>query len=221
MSQVFHRSANTISRVSIIGAGLLAGGLLLVLFLMFRSPIVTAQGIPREQPVQFSHLHHVSDNGIDCRYCHTTAETAASAGIPPTQTCMNCHAQIWTNAPELEPVRQSWATGEPLNWNRVHDMPDYVYFNHSVHVQNGVGCESCHGRVDQMALVYKAEPMTMEWCLECHRDPSKFVRPKDQVFTMGWHPVVDGQEVDQSVLGPQLVEEYGIESKTDCWYCHR
>lgn len=216
MSQIFHRSANTISRVSIFAALFLAGGLLLVLYIMFRSPVVTAEGIPRVQPVQFSHQHHVADNGIDCRYCHTSVEVSASAGIPPTETCMNCHSQIWTNSEELAPVRESWETGEPLEWVRVHDMADYVYFNHSIHVQNGIGCESCHGRVDTMALVYKAEPMTMEWCLECHTNPEDYVRPKDEVFTMGWHP-----PVDQAELGPQLVEEYGIEEKIDCWYCHR
>ena len=216
MPQIFHRSANTISKASIAAVVLLATLVLVALFVIFRSPVVTAEGIARVQPVQFSHEHHVNDDGIDCRYCHTSVENSSSAGIPPTETCMNCHSQIWSDSPQLAPVRESWETGEPLEWVRVHDMPDYVYFNHSIHVNKGVGCETCHGRVDQMPLMMKAEPMTMEWCLDCHRNPEEYVRPVDEVYTMGWHP-----PVDQEVLGAQLVEEYDIESKTDCYYCHR
>jgi hypothetical protein len=218
MPQIFHRSTNTISRVTIFGALFVVAGLLAVGLIIFRSPVVTAVGIARPQPVQFSHEHHVNDDGIDCRYCHTSVEESAFAGIPPTQTCMNCHSQIWTDAPELAPVIASWETGEPLQWTRVHDLDDFVYFNHSIHVQNGVGCETCHGRVDQMPLMMKAEPMTMEWCLDCHRDPAKNLRPREEVFTMGYHP-----EIDQATLGVQLLEDYGIEVERldDCHICHR
>ncbi len=216
MPQIFHRSTNTISRVTIFGAVFFLAGLLTILYMLFRSPYVTAEGVARVQPVQFSHEHHVNDDGIDCRYCHTSVEVSSSAGMPPTETCMNCHSQIWSDSPQLAPVLESWETGEPIEWVRVHDLADYVYFNHSIHVQNGIGCESCHGRVDQMPLMMKSEPMTMQWCLDCHTNPAEYVRPREEVFTMGWHP-----PVEQSELGPQLVEEYQIESKIDCYYCHR
>ncbi|MGH2541422.1 MAG: cytochrome c3 family protein [Ardenticatenaceae bacterium] len=216
MPQIFHRSTNTISRVTIFGAVFIVAGLMGIGYTVYRSPVITAVGEVRPQPVQFSHEHHVFDDGIDCRYCHTSVEESAFAGFPPTQTCMNCHSQIWTDSPALAPVIESWETGAPIEWRRVHDMPDFVYFNHSIHVQNGFGCETCHGRVDQMPLMMKTEPMTMQWCLDCHREPAQYVRPLEEVFTMGYEP-----PVDQSVLGRQLVEEYGIESKTDCWICHR
>ncbi|HYN88200.1 MAG TPA: cytochrome c3 family protein, partial [Ardenticatenaceae bacterium] len=202
--------------VTIFGADFMAGGTLIVLYLLARSPYSTAVGVVRAQPVQFSHEHHVRDDGIDCRYCHTTVEVSPFAGIPPTETCMNCHRQIWSQSPALAPVRESWENGEPLHWTRVHDLPDFVYFNHSIHVQKGIGCESCHGRVDLMPLMMKAETMQMEWCLDCHRAPEKFVRPREEVFTMGWQP-----PEDQEVLGQRLVQEYGIERKLDCTTCHR
>jgi hypothetical protein len=184
-----------------------------------RSPYVTEAGIARRQPVPFSHKHHVSDDGIDCRYCHTTVETSSFAGLPPTSTCMNCHSQIWSDSPVLEPVRTSFRTGEPLRWTRVHNLPEFVYFDHSIHVNKGVGCSTCHGRVDQMALTYQVASLQMEWCLECHQNPEKYVRPRDEVFNMAWQP-----PSNQEDLGRQLVKSYRIKdsrSLTNCSTCHR
>jgi hypothetical protein len=181
-----------------------------------RSSYVTRAQEFIEQPVQFSHLHHVGDDGIDCRYCHTSVETSAFAGIPPTKTCMNCHSQIFATAPILEPVRSSFRDDRALRWIRVHDLPDFVYFNHSVHIKKGVGCETCHGRIDRMPLTLQENSLQMEWCLDCHRDPSRFVRPRAAIFTMGYRP-----EKPQSELGPQLIKEYGIAANTNCSTCHR
>ena len=215
MAQIFPRNANTIARVSIVALVILvgAGGWLLSAF--SRSAFTTDEGLILKQPIPFSHDHHTAGLGIDCRYCHTSVEVAASAGIPPTATCMNCHKQIWSDSPMLEPVRTSFATGVPIEWERVYDLPDFVKFNHSIHVGKGVGCASCHGRVDQMPLIYQAAPLTMEWCLECHRNPEKFVRPRSEVFNMAW------KAADQATLGEQLVEEYGVKSKINCSVCHR
>lgn len=218
MAQIFHRSTNTIARASIFG------GLILLLVLLFlinevnRSSYVTQQDVARDQPVQFSHEHHVSGLGIDCRYCHTSVEVSATAGIPPTETCMSCHSQVWTNAPILEPIRASFKSGKPLRWTRVHDLPDFSYFNHSIHVTKGIGCESCHGRVDKMPLMRQASTLQMEWCLSCHRNPEKFIRPRDQVFTMGYVP-----KEEQSTLGPKLVDAYHVNVRqlTNCSICHR
>ena len=214
MGQIFHRSTNTLSRVTIFGAVFFVGFVLWVIGGIVRSPYFTNQGVAREQPVPFSHQHHVAGLGIDCRYCHTSVETAAFAGIPPTQTCMNCHAQIWTNAQMLEPVRSSFATGTPLVWSRVHRLPDFVHFNHSIHIAKGIGCSSCHGRIDKMGLTYQASPLTMEWCLQCHENPEKNVRPKSEVFNMAYTPV------NQAELGPRLVKEYKIQRLTNCSTCH-
>jgi hypothetical protein len=186
MAQIFPRSTNAISRVSIFGAAFFALGLLIVVYTIMRSPYVTQVNVVLDQPVPFSHQHHVEGLGIDCRYCHTTVERSSFAGIPPTETCMSCHSQIWTNAAMLEPVRESMRTGVPIRWNRVHDLPDYAYFNHQIHVSKGVGCASCHGRVDKMPLMWKDQPLTMEWCLECHRHPERHLRPKEEVFNMAW-----------------------------------
>ena len=216
MPQIFRRSANTIARASIVGIVLLASGAIGLLIVIGRSSYVTRADEFVEQPIQFSHLHHAGDDGIDCRYCHTSVETSGFAGIPPTKTCMNCHSQIWTNAAILEPVRASFREDRPLRWVRVHDLPDFVYFNHSVHVKKGMGCETCHGRVDQMPLTVQRNSLQMEWCLYCHRDPAQFVRPRSEVFTMGYRP-----QVPQSELGPKLVSEYGIQSLTTCSTCHR
>ena len=142
--------------------------------------------VAREQPVPFSHKHHVGDDGIDCRYCHTSVETSSFAGLPPTETCMSCHSQIWANAELLEPVRASFRTGKSIAWTRVHDLPDFVYFNHSIHVNKGIGCSTCHGRVDQMPLTYKVNTLYMQWCVECHRNPAQYVRPRDQVFNIAY-----------------------------------
>jgi hypothetical protein len=214
MAQIFHRSANTISRVTIFGAIFIAAFVLWVIGGIIRSPYFTNQGIEREQIVPFSHQHHVGGLGIDCRYCHTSVETSFFAGIPPTSTCMNCHAQIWTNAQLLAPVRNSFATGRPLVWSRVNRLPDFVHFNHSIHVAKGIGCVSCHGRVDKMNLMYQAMPLTMSWCLGCHNNPERYVRPREQVFNMTYEPP------NQAVDGPRLVKLYNIRKFTHCSTCH-
>jgi hypothetical protein len=216
MSQIFHPSTNTISKLSIFGAVFFLGGSLWVLAEMNRSSYMTQTFVPRNQPVPFSHKHHVAGLGIDCRHCHTTVEDSAFAGIPPTKTCVNCHSQIWKDSPMLEPVRASFRNDESIEWTRVHDLPDFVYFNHSIHVKKGIGCESCHGRVDQMPLVWKANTLQMEWCLNCHRHPERSVRPREEVFTMGWEP-----PADDPGLGERLMKEYNIRRATDCSVCHR
>ncbi|HEY9463786.1 MAG TPA: cytochrome c3 family protein [Vicinamibacterales bacterium] len=216
MPQIFHRSANTLSKVSLAGILLLVGGLIGLAMLLGRSSYVTRAQEYIEQPVQFSHLHHVLDDGIDCRYCHTSVETSSFAGIPPTKTCMNCHSQIWQSAPILEPVRASFREDKPMTWVRVHDLPDFVYFNHSIHVKKGMGCETCHGRIDQMPLTRQQNSLQMEWCTNCHRNPQDYVRPREEVFTMGYRP-----REDQATLGPKLVKEYNIKPSTDCSTCHR
>jgi len=216
MSQIFHHSTNTLSRFSIFGvAFLVLGGLWLTLEVN-RSPYVTRAFEAREQPVPFSHAHHVGGMGIDCRYCHVSVEGAAAAGLPPTKTCMNCHSQIWSQSPTLEPVRESFRSDKSIEWTRVHDLPDFVYFNHSAHVNKGVGCATCHGRIDQMPLVWQEKSLQMEWCLECHRAPERFLRPKSEVFNMAWEP-----PTDQLEQGRRLVAEYGVHPRTSCSTCHR
>jgi hypothetical protein len=197
-----------------------------------RSPYVTYAGIVRPQPAPFSHQHHVAALGIDCRYCHTSVENSSFAGIPPTRTCMNCHSQIWTSAPLLEPVRESFRSGKSLVWNRVNDLPDFVYFDHSIHVTKGVGCNTCHGPVDRMPLMFNYASLQMEWCIGCHRDPAKALRPRDQVFNMRYQQptsdlpvVIDGKSfTDQASLGTYLVGKYHVRSVLDitsCSTCHR
>ncbi len=195
MAQIFDRSSNALARMGLVLTGLIVIALGVTLDQLQRSPWVTRQGQRAEQPVPFSHRHHVQGLGLQCQYCHTTVEKSSYAGIPPTRTCMNCHAQIWTNAALLEPVRQSWATGESIPWVKVHDLPDFVYFSHEIHVNKGIGCASCHGRVDKMPLMYAQNTLQMEWCLDCHRDPAKNLRPTSEIYNMAWesptedHPV--------------------------------
>jgi hypothetical protein len=186
MAQLFDRSSNALARASLVLSGLIVIALGVTLDQLQRSPWVTRQGQRPDQPVPFSHKHHVQGLGVQCQYCHTTVEKSSYAGIPPTKTCMNCHAQIWTNAQLLEPVRESWATGKSLPWIKVHDLPDYVYFSHEIHVHKGVGCASCHGRVDQMPLMYAENTLQMEWCLNCHRNPAKNLRPTSEIYNMAW-----------------------------------
>jgi hypothetical protein len=186
MAQVFDRSSNALARASLVLTGLIVIALGVALNSLQRSPWVTRQGQRPDQPVPFSHKHHVEGLGLQCQYCHTSVEKSSYAGIPPTKTCINCHSQIWTNAQLLEPVRQSWATGESLQWIRVHDLPDYVYFNHEIHVNKGIGCASCHGRVDQMPLMYMENSLQMEWCLNCHRNPTGNLRPTSEIYNMSW-----------------------------------
>jgi hypothetical protein len=218
MAETFHPSANSFARVTIFGAlvflALLAG----IGLAVARSDYTTRVGVIQPQPAPFSHGHHVAGLGIDCRYCHASVDVSSFAGMPATHTCMTCHSQIWNDSPMLAPVRESYISGRPLAWNRVHDLNDFVYFNHSIHVQKGVGCATCHGAVDEMPLIWKAEPMTMEWCLACHRAPEHFLRPKEAVFDMAYQP-----PADQVALGRQLIEEYHIVTQrlTDCYICHR
>jgi len=217
MAQIFPQSANTLSKVSIIVGLVVVAGLGGTAFeLGADSSYATNQGIAKTQPIPFSHTHHVGSMGIDCRYCHSTVETSAYANIPPTKTCMNCHSQIWVNSPTLEPVRASYRTDQSIPWVKVHDLPDFVYFNHSIHVKKGVGCETCHGRVDQMALMSQKNNLEMRWCLDCHRHPEQYVRPRKFVTTMGYVP--DG---DQEEIGRKLVQDYHIQKLETCYTCHR
>jgi Zn ribbon nucleic-acid-binding protein len=216
MSQIFHRSTNTISRVSIFGALFVVAGLLWLLAAVNRSPWVTAAHVAREQPIQFSHERHVGGNGIDCRYCHTSVEDSPFAGIPPTKTCMNCHSEIFANSAFLEPVRASFRTNTAIHWTRVHDLPDFAYFNHSIHVKKGVGCTTCHGQVDRMPLMWQEQSLQMEWCVDCHRNPERYVRPRDAVFSVTYRP-----PSNQLELGTRLVAEYEIQKLTSCSTCHR
>jgi hypothetical protein len=219
MAQIFHPSTNTFAKATIFGAVFFIAGLAGIGLLWVRSPYATGVGVVQPQPVQFSHEHHVRGLGIDCRYCHTAVEESANAGLPPTHTYMSCHSQIWNDSPALEPVRESYRTGVPIAWTRVHDLPDHVYFNHSIHIHQGVGCVTCHGRVDEMPLMWKAQPMTMEWCLDCHRQPEQHLRPREFVFDLDWTPAED-----QRTLGRRLIEEYHIpagQRLTECYICHR
>jgi hypothetical protein len=216
MAQIFHRSSNSLAKVTIVAVLLIVGGVVLAAYKINAGSFITDVGVAPGQPVPFSHKHHVGDDGIDCRYCHTSVETSSFAGIPPTETCMGCHSQIWANAELLEPVRASLRTGKSLEWARVHDLPDFVYFNHSIHINKGIGCSTCHGRVDQMPLTYKVNTLYMQWCIGCHRNPAQFVRPRDQVFNIAYQ-----YPDNQLELGIRLVKEYKIQSLTDCVTCHR
>lgn len=195
MPQIFDRSSNALARMSLVLTGLIVIALGVTLDQLQRSPWVTRQGQRPDQPVPFSHKHHVQGLGLQCQYCHTTVEKSSYAGIPPTRTCMNCHAQIWTNAQLLEPVRNSWYTGQSIPWIKVHDLPDYVYFNHEIHVNKGIGCATCHGQVDQMPLMYAQNTLQMEWCLNCHRNPSKNLRPTSEIYNMAWEKPAEDKPV--------------------------
>ncbi|MCK1386944.1 cytochrome c3 family protein [Bradyrhizobium sp. 21] len=216
--QLFRPGANTIATVVIAAIGampVLAVGLS---YEVMRSPYITNQNVTRNQPVPFSHEHHVSGLGLDCRYCHTSVENARFAGIPPTETCMTCHSQIWTNAQMLAPVRESLGKNQPMAWERVHRLPGYVYFDHSVHVAKGVGCTTCHGDVGGMRLMRQAAPLTMQWCLDCHRAPERYLRPREAVFDPTWQT-----PKNQAEVGPRLAARYHINTRhlTDCTICHR
>jgi len=232
MSQIFPKSANATARMSLAGVLTLVLFLGWVVFTLMRSSWATKQNEFVEQPIQFSHAHHVGGVGLDCRYCHTSVEKSSFAGIPPTRTCMNCHSQLWTNAPILEPVRASFRNDEPLSWIRVNDLPDFVYFNHQIHVRQGVGCVVCHGPVDKMPLMYQAKSLQMEWCLDCHRAPDKYIRPRDQVFNMAYEQPREDKKIayageefgSQEELGLRLKKDYGISPASHmitCSVCHR
>lgn len=216
MPALFPRWSDTLLRVGLVA--LVASLVLALVFLMawVRTPQITGQYAPLEQPVEFDHRHHVSDDGIDCRYCHDLVERSPYAGVPPTERCMNCHNQIRPESPLLAPVWESFFTNEPIVWARVHRLPEFVYFDHSIHVKKGVGCESCHGRVDRMARIYQVASLQMGWCLDCHRRPERALRPVEEITTMGWVPPRPQEE-----LGRELMERYGVRRVTDCTACHR
>jgi hypothetical protein len=219
MSQIFGRRMNFISRITIFGAVFVIVAVAIAAGEIVRSPWLTEARVVRVQPVPFSHKHHVGDIGIDCRYCHTSVEDSSFAGIPPTKTCMNCHSQVYSDSPTLEPIRQSFRNNTPLEWVRVNNLPEYVYFDHSIHLSKGVACVTCHGQVDEMPLMWRENTLTMEWCLDCHRDPARFVRPRGEVFALHWQPAEA-----QRTLGSRLVKQYAVRSPeelTNCSTCHR
>jgi len=219
MAQIFARSANVHSKVLIVSVVVLVCGAGWTTYAVFWSPYTTYVGVPLEQPVPFSHKHHVGDDGIDCRYCHTSVEKSSFAGLPSTHVCMTCHSQLWNEAPLLAPVRRSLTTGRPLPWNRVNDLPDFVFFNHSIHVNKGVGCSTCHGAVDQMPLTWRTQTLYMKWCLECHRNPQNYLRPRAEIYNLHWQP-----PPDQEKQGRRLLHQYQIDTTgrlTNCSVCHR
>jgi len=219
MAQFFNKSANNIARISIVTAVVLAGVAGLAYTIVARSSYMTGRYVEKQQPIQFSHKHHAGDDGIDCRYCHQTVETTASAGMPSTQTCMNCHSQLFADQPYLEPIRASFRDNKPMEWERVHDLPEFTYFNHSIHIAKGVGCSTCHGQIDNMPAVYQENTLQMEWCIACHRAPEQFIRPKSEIFNMQWQ---DG-DIDTADR-EKLKVDYRIRSKemmTSCSTCHR
>ena len=216
MPEPFHPLANTIFKLVLLGAGAGLVAVLWIAYLVARSPWEMLQQVPREQPIAFSHKHHVGGLGLDCRYCHVSVEVSSFADIPPTAICMNCHSQMWAVAPEVEPVRASYRTGRSIQWTKVYELPEYVYFDHSIHIHKGVGCTTCHGQVDDMPLTWQSPRLTMSWCLDCHRHPDRYVRPRSEVFSVTYKT-----PPDQSTLGKQLVREYQIRSLTSCSTCHR
>ena len=219
MAQIFHRSTNTISRVSIYGAVFIAAALGYLGWAVTESPYFTDVNVPRQQPVPFSHKHHVTDDGIDCRYCHTSVEKSSFAGIPSTHICMSCHSRLWTTSPMLEPVRLSYQTDKSLEWTRVNALPDFAYFDHSIHINKGVGCTTCHGPIGEMPLTWRANTLYMRWCIDCHNHPERFVRRREDVFKADYQP-----PHDQLALGRRLVKKYKIKDATqltDCYTCHR
>jgi hypothetical protein len=219
MRQLFAPGADAILRLALLTVSVGAVLLLVLVGAVARSDYASMVGVAPHQPVPFSHKHHSGELGIDCRYCHTSVETQADAGMPPTHTCMTCHSQIWTGASMLAPVRDSFANGDPLHWTRVNHIPSYVYFNHSVHVTKGIGCSSCHGAMDQMQMTARAQAFHMDFCLQCHRNPQLQVRPLPEVWNMEW-----SAPADQATKGPALVAKYHIHGAavlTDCSICHR
>lgn len=224
MAQIFPPATNALARGTIFGGVFIVAAVAWAGSIWIRSPYVTQVNVVRDQPVPFSHDHHVSGLGIDCRFCHATVETDAFAGMPTTETCMGCHSLVWNQSPLLAPVRQSQQTGEPLAWTRVYDVPDFVYFDHSIHVAKGIGCESCHGRVDRMPLMRKSLTLHMEWCLDCHRHPERAVRPQSELLAFGREKEPrTGKATGTSQHSAQLMKDYGIavEQLTDCVICHR
>jgi hypothetical protein len=231
--QVFPKSMNSVARIMVLGLPLAMAGTGVAIGAFYRSDYTTGRNEIVEQPVPFSHLHHVSQLGIDCRYCHTGVETSAYAMIPPTKTCMNCHMQMWAGTDMLEPVRSSFNSNVPIQWNKVHNTPHYTYFNHSIHISKGVGCYACHGRIDQMPLVFQSKTLLMEWCLDCHRAPENHLRPKEEVFNLAYSRDQLGIDPEtgkaypkssQAELGRYLKDQYHVRDATtltNCSICHR
>ena len=221
MAQIFRKSSNGFARALIVGTPLAVVALVSVLYAVEWSPWATREYAPISQPVPFSHKHHVGQLGIDCRYCHSGVEKSAYAGIPPTETCMTCHSQLYTDQAMLEPVRKSLTENKPIVWNRVHDLPDFVYFNHSIHVNKGIGCTACHGNVAEMQLTWQNQTLYMAWCLQCHRHPEKYIADKKDNFSPERVALKDEGKLDQA---KQLVKDYHVQSSgvlTDCYTCHR
>jgi hypothetical protein len=236
MAQVFHRSMNAVTRILVFGLPMMFMGSVVGGSILYRSGYITGRGETVDQPVPFSHLHHVGQLGIDCRYCHTSVETAGFAGIPATKTCINCHQQMWAGSEMLNPIRESYKQNKSVPWEKVHNLPDYVYFNHSIHVAKGVGCVSCHGQVDQMPLIYQSKSLLMEWCLKCHRNPEPNLRPASEVTSMTFKPEDyvneqgekknpdTGKPYTQAELGKLMKEKYHVRNPltlTSCSICHR
>jgi NAD-dependent SIR2 family protein deacetylase len=216
MSALFTPKANAIFKGVLVVLALGTAGTVSAFMVYVRIPYGLGQQEQVAQPIQFDHRHHVVDDLIDCRYCHQTVERAPSAGIPSTALCLNCHSQVWNKSRLLEVVRSSWFTGEPIPWVRVHRLPGFVYFNHAIHVNKGVGCVECHGRVDQMPVIEQVQPLSMGWCLDCHRDPFPHLRPKEEITNMTWKP-----EGDPVALGKELARRYDVKPRTSCYTCHR
>ena len=214
---LFNRWTNTVSRLSVVLLlGTPAVGISL-LMLYVRTPWGTKQYRDIVQPIEFDHRHHAGDEGIDCRYCHFSVDKSPHAGLPSTQTCMSCHAQIWNKSPYLSMVRKAYFSDRPIRWRRVHNLPDYVYFNHSIHVNKGVGCVTCHGRVDQMPYVNQFAPLTMGWCITCHRDPTPNLRPLEYITSMTWTP----KDGDARKVGEEVAKKYNVHTRISCTTCHR
>jgi|SRR5579862_655291 len=218
MAQLFGPGANSVAKASIAGGLLLAGSIVWVVAAFNNSPYITNVRMPLVQPVPYSHQTHAGSMGLSCRYCHTTVEKSSFAGIPPTETCMTCHSQVLVNSPMLEPIRDSFRSNQPIQWNRVHNTPDFVYFRHNIHIAKGVGCSTCHGRIDTMPLTWKEQALHMDWCLNCHRNPVPYLRPKSEIYNMEWVP-----PSDQAEAGLKLAKEYGLHTQglQDCYACHR
>jgi hypothetical protein len=216
MAQIFPPSSNGIARLMLIAVLVLVASSGFIAYQLGSTSYVTRAFEARQQPIQFSHERHVAGNGLDCRFCHTAAESSATAGIPPTKTCMGCHSQIWASSPYLDLVRSGYATDTSIQWVKVHDLPDFVYFNHSIHLNKGVGCTTCHGRVDQMPLIWTVQSLQMEWCLDCHRAPEKYLRPREAVFSVSYQA-----PANQLELGRTLLAQYNVRKLTNCSTCHR
>ena len=216
--QIFRPGANALARFLLASLGAVPVLTIGLAYQIVGSPYITDQNVTRHQPIPFSHEHHVSGLGLDCRYCHTSVEKARFAGVPPTETCMTCHSQLWTNAAMLAPVRESLAEKKPIHWLRVNKLPGYVYFDHSIHIAKGVGCTTCHGPIGQMKLTRQAAPLTMHWCLDCHRDPAQALRPREAVFDPDWTPPADDEARSRKLLAAYHIR---TDHLTDCSICHR